>query len=102
MVNKQTGFAKKSKTVDAKPEEQTRLQNDNQEWDVVAWINTLNTYDKASGKYTEDINPNTFVVKTNEPQGDKPEIIGYISVKTLNEFMEGNKRSVPIKKKKDN
>lgn len=101
----QTGFVKKSK-VDMKPETQQRITEPVKEspkvdeWEVVAWINTLNLYDKVSGKYTEAINPNTIVVKTNDLTNSK--VIGYISVVTLEAFLNGEKRSVPIKIKKVN
>ena len=102
----QTGFVKKSK-VDMKPETQQRITEPVKEspkvdeWEVVAWINTLNQFDKVSGKYLpESINPNTIVVKTNNLTNSK--VIGYISVATLEAFLNGEKRSVPIKIKKVN
>ena len=82
--------------------EQSKKYND--DFITKAIIKPMNVYDKENGRYTDEINPTTVKVETfvSDLKVEKPEVIGYISVQTLERFLNGEVKAVPIKKHKDN
>lgn len=79
-----------------KPNEQT------DEFETCAIIKTMNVFDKSTGQYTTEINQKTVKVETfvKNLKEEKPQVIGYVSVSTLEKFLNGDVKAVPIKMRK--
>jgi hypothetical protein len=75
----------------------------NDEYTTTAIIKTMNVYDKEAGKYTEEINQKTVKVETfvANLKTEKPQVIGYISVSTIEKFLNGEVKAIPIKQRKN-
>jgi hypothetical protein len=84
------------------PTELVKAQNDD-EYITTAIIKTMNVYDRVSGKYTSEINQKTVKVETfvADLKTEKPQIIGYISVSTIEKFLDGKVKAIPIKQRKN-
>jgi len=84
-----------------KPKE-NNVQND--EFETKAIIKPMNVFDRESQTYKDEINQKVVKVETfvKDLKTEKPQVIGYINVATLERFLAGEVKAVPIKKRKDN
>jgi hypothetical protein len=73
------------------------------EFETKAIIKSMNVFDKETGQYTTEINQKTVKVETfvKNLKEEKPQVIGYISVSTLERFLNGDVKAVPIKMRKN-
>jgi len=87
-------------TLGNKPKE----QNNEDTFETRAIIKLMNVYNPVSKKYTPEINQKVVKVETfvKNLKEEKPIVIGYINISTLEKFLNGNVKAVPIKIKKAN
>ena len=88
-------------TLGNKPQDNKEQKKEDQ-FETKAIIKLMNIYDPESGKYTEQINQKVVKVETfvKDLKQEKPKVIGYINVSTLEKFLKGEVKAVPIKIKK--
>lgn len=77
--------------------------NNNDEFVTMAIIKPMNVFNTETGKYTEEINQKSVKVETfvNDLKTQKPVLIGYILVSTIEKFLNGEVKTIPIKMRKD-
>jgi hypothetical protein len=86
-----------------KPKEQSRLPvnevKEQSEYITNAIIKPMNIFDVKTGMYTTEINQKTVKVETfvNDLKTEKPVLIGYIQVSTIEKFLDGTAKVIPIK-----
>jgi hypothetical protein len=85
-------------------ENKNNEQKKEDQFETKAIIKLMNVYNPESGKYTEQINQKVVKVETfvKNLKEEKPVVIGYINVATLERFLSGEVKAVPIKIKKSN
>jgi len=73
-------------------------------FETKAVIKPINVFDRDSGEYTEEINQKSVKVETwvSDIKMYKPETIGYINISTMEKFLNGEVKMIPIKMKKRN
>ena len=78
--------------------------NNNDDFETMAIVKPMNVFDTASGKYTTEVNTKTVRVETfvKDIHNEKPVVIGYILVATMERFLNGEVKTIPIKMKKVN
>jgi acetolactate synthase small subunit len=92
----------KPNTEKVQTKEQTVLPVQN-EYETTAIIKTMNVFDAKTEKYTTEINQKTVKVETfvRDLKTEKPQTIGYISVATIERFLNGEVKAIPIKMKRN-
>jgi acetolactate synthase small subunit len=85
----------------SKTKEHTKTEQ-NDEYITNAIIKPMNVFDTSTGKYTTEINQKTVKVETfvNNLKTEKPVLIGYIQVSTMEKFLDGTVKAIPIKIRK--
>lgn len=102
-------MVKIGKVENVKEMEQSRLNvNGNTErqaddYETVLVIKSINVFDPKTGKYTDEVNQKSLRVETwvDDIRNEKPVVVGYINVATLEGFLDGMKKAVPIRRKKE-
>jgi len=82
--------------------EDNRTHEQKDTYETVAIIKPINVYNVTEKRYTEEINQKSVRVETFviDILNEKPTIIGYINVSTIEKFLKGEVKAIPIKMRK--